>query len=62
MTHWISFQQQRSKPLGWMTSWACSMILSCYACVQNIHAEERQRPNIIVILVDDMGYSDIGCY
>ena len=62
MTYSMSFQQQRSKPLEWMTSWACSMILCCYACVQNIHAEERQRPNIIVILVDDMGYSDIGCY
>jgi len=25
-------------------------------------AEERGKPNIVVILVDDMGFSDIGCY
>ncbi|RIK88601.1 MAG: arylsulfatase, partial [Planctomycetota bacterium] len=25
-------------------------------------AEEGGRPNVVIILVDDMGFSDIGCY
>jgi arylsulfatase A-like enzyme len=32
------------------------------ATVTYLHADEPKKPNIIVILVDDMGWSDISCY
>lgn len=27
-----------------------------------IQAEEAKRPNVVVIMVDDLGFSDVGCY
>lgn len=36
---------------------AILLFLTC-----SIFAAEKDKPNIIFILVDDMGYSDIGCY
>ncbi len=36
--------------------------LGCFSLVNAAQAQEpRDRPNIIVILADDMGYSDLGC-
>lgn len=34
------------------------ILLSCLGC----SAAESQRPNILLIMSDDMGFSDIGCY
>ena len=34
--------------------------LSCF-CMTSLHAQAKQ-PNIILILADDLGYSDLGCY
>src|SRR5690349_6648123 len=37
-----------------------SLLASC--CFFSLSVMAASRPNIIVILVDDMGFSDLGCY
>lgn len=39
-----------------------ALILSCTWCFTNSRCEADTRPNIIVIMCDDMGFSDLGCY
>jgi len=41
---------------------ALSICTIVSTAMPSLHAAETPRPNILIILCDDMGYSDIGCY
>jgi len=40
---------------------ACFAILLTFA-VSNVWAAEKTKPNVIVVLIDDMGWSDLACF
>jgi hypothetical protein len=42
-----------------LTSLLCAL---CVLCGSSVAAEAGQQPNFIVILADDLGYGDLGCY
>ena len=39
----------------------CSLILACLFLASSASAQESRPPNIILILADDLGWTDVGC-
>lgn len=42
--------------------WLSIMLFSLMACANAQNSRQNSQPNIILIMSDDMGYSDLGCY
>ncbi len=43
--------------MRWLVSTICLIVLP-----NSVHADDGPKPNILLILADDLGFSDLGCY
>jgi arylsulfatase A len=43
-------------------AWILTLLLLAFGPVLGIRANAASQPNVIVILVDDLGWADLGCY
>lgn len=56
----VTIHPARREPV--LRKWTTITVAILAVCTAPVQAAEPSRPNIIVIMSDDMGYPDIGCY
>ena len=46
-----------------MSHWSSSLLVAAsFVCVTTASVVADDRPNVVLVMVDDMGHSDLGCY
>ena len=46
---------------SWKPNLKGTMFFVAGCLLANLHLVADERPNVLVIMTDDMGYSDLGC-